>query len=166
LDLAQKDRGRAEGRFLHRVAATSGTVPGEEVVRMDLDATRSVSDVMSVQPVFVEPETTLRRITEVLTDEAVGAVVVLGASGLVGLVSERDVVRAIANGADPDIMWAADVMAQDLVSTTSDEPLFKVMLVMAEHSVRHVPVVDEGELVGMVSARDVIRGLTDTEPAP
>jgi CBS domain-containing protein len=166
LDLAPEHGGRAEGRFLRRVAATSGTVPGEEVVRMDLDATRSVSDVMSVQPVFVEPETPLRRITEVLTDEAVGAVVVLGASGLVGLVSERDVVRAIANGADPDIMWAADVMAQDLVSTTSDEPLFSVMLAMAEHSVRHVPVVDEGELVGMVSARDVIRGLTDTEPAP
>lgn len=121
-----------------------------------LATTAPVSTVMHRSTVSVRPEMTLREVSETLAREEIGAVVVKGAEGPAGIASERDVVRALADGADPDVERAADVMTYEVVSVASVESIDRVARVMLEGGIRHLPVVDAGGPVGFVSIRDLL----------
>jgi CBS domain-containing protein len=119
-------------------------------------------------PVEAPVELSLRELVELLSAEAIGAVLVRGADGLVGIVSERDVLRAIADGADLDIATLADVMAEWVATVDAGDTIESAAITMASRDVRHVPVVSGGRVVGMMSARDVLDviagALADGEP--
>lgn len=120
-----------------------------------------VRDVMSSPPVDVVPETSLRDVAALLDEHEIGVVVVLGADGLEGVVSERDVVRALGQGADMDATCAADVMATEPVWVTEDDTVDDAAASMADEAVRHLPVLDEdGQVCGILSSRDVLRVLS------
>jgi CBS domain-containing protein len=91
-----------------------------------------------------------------LRDEDIGAVAVLGRDGLDGVLSERDIVRALAAGADPDETSVASAMVDDPVSVGVETPIGDVADVMLDTGIRHVPVVVGHDVVGMVSIRDVL----------
>ena len=111
---------------------------------------------MAVPVVSINPATTLRRAARKLDHEDIGAVVVLGRHGLAGLLSERDIVRALARGADPDGISVESVMAEGPVSVDADTPIEEVADLMRDTGVRHLPVVAGHDVVGMVSMRDVL----------
>jgi len=113
-----------------------------------------VSRVMRRSTVHVRPASTLREIAETLVREEVGAAVVKGAE-MVGIVSERDLVRALADGVDPDGDRAEDVMTFDVVSVRSDASIADVAHTMLDGGIRHLPVIDEAGPVGIVSIRDL-----------
>ena len=73
-----------------------------------------------------------------------------------GVVSERDVVRAVAEGRDPATVPAEDMASTELVWAAADAPLAEVALEMSERWVRHVLIEERGALVGIVSARDLL----------
>jgi CBS domain-containing protein len=106
--------------------------------------------------VFVHQSDTLRAIADTLASELIGAVLVRGPSGLVGIVSERDVVQALADGADPDVERALDVMTADMVTARAETPVGEVLDAMLASEIRHVPVLGEPERVHMASARDIL----------
>ncbi|MGZ4676615.1 MAG: CBS domain-containing protein [Acidimicrobiia bacterium] len=108
---------------------------------------------------------TLRSLAAVLAELDIGVAVVADPDGSVSVVSERDLVRALADGADPDEVWAADVVSGSLVSAEPDEAIIDVADRMIAESVRHVAVVDGGEVCGVVSARDVLPFLTSVARA-
>jgi CBS domain-containing protein len=111
-------------------------------------------------PVIVAATETLRGAVHVLWAESVGAVVVGDAQHPMGMLSERDVVAALAQGVDPDVSTAAEAMTRYLVSARPEDPLFDVAGQMLDDGIRHLPIVDEhGEVVGMVSVRDLLRPL-------
>lgn len=118
-------------------------------------------DVMSRGTVAVDEKLTLRSLAAVLAANDVGTALVALPDGSVGVASERDVVRALADGADPDEVWAADVMTSDLVIAEPDEDVVDVATRMTNEGVRHVAVVERGTILGVVSARDVIPVLVD-----
>jgi CBS domain-containing protein len=91
--------------------------------------------------------------------EHVGALVVSSdGRRLDGIIDERDIVRAYVRfGAELAGKTVADLMRQEVVSCTSDEPVRQVMAKMTRHRVRHVPVVDGGILAGIVSIGDVVK---------
>lgn len=126
-----------------------------------LATTAPVATVMHRSTVSVRPDTTLRLVAETLAREEVGAVVVRGADGLVGIVSERDLVRALADGVDPDVERAADVMTYDLLSVESVAAIDDVARTMLDGRIRHLPVVDAGGPVGIVSIRDLLGAFVD-----
>ena len=71
-----------------------------------------------------------------------------------GVISERDIVAALAPGADPDTVTAAEVMTTYLISARAEDPMFDVALQMIDDEIRHLPILDEnGAVVGMVSVR-------------
>jgi CBS domain-containing protein len=110
-----------------------------------------------VRPVVeVGGHNTLRQVTEQMSGAGVGAVLVVRAGTAAGILSERDVVRALAEGADPDEVWAADVMTEPVMWVTPDDAISSVAELMELGGVRHVPVREGGRAVGMVSVRDVL----------
>jgi len=116
---------------------------------------------MSRGAISVDEKLTLRSLAVVLAELDIGVALIARPDGSAGIVSERDVIRALADGADPDEVWAADVMIDDLVLTEPEESILDVAERMSAEAVRHVSVVDRGTVVGVVSARDVLPVLTD-----
>lgn len=124
------------------------------------DPRNTVRDVMSRGAFSVDEKLTLRSLAAVLGQLDIGVALVASAEGSVSVVSERDLVRALADGADPEEVWAADVSSGSIVITDPAEPVLEVAERMVAESVRHVAVVEQGRIVGVVSARDVLPVLT------
>ena len=98
-----------------------------------------------------------------LRERGIGALIVTGTSGpLVGIFSERDVVRAIAmNGPDALAMAVADFMSTTVTTCREATTIDSLMALMTEKRIRHVPVVEDGVLSGMVSIGDVVKWRVD-----
>ena len=117
------------------------------------DPGSQVREVMSRGAISVDEKLTLRSLAAVLGELDIGATLVRIPDGSVGVVSERDVVRALGQGAELDDVWAADVMVDRLVLAEPEETVLTVAERMAAEGVRHVAVADRGTIVGVVSAR-------------
>ncbi|MEV5319604.1 CBS domain-containing protein [Streptomyces sp. NPDC052687] len=118
--------------------------------------TQHVRDIMTADPVTVEPVTSVAQVARIMRDEDIGAVLVTEDDSLRGLVTDRDlVVRALCEGGDPEQTSVASVCSEDLFTLTPDEDLDHAVQLMREHAVRRVPVVDHGHPVGIVSLGDL-----------
>jgi CBS domain-containing protein len=117
----------------------------------------NVRDVMTARPHCAAPDTPLSQVAELMEAEDVGAIPILDGEKLAGMITDRDiVVRAIARGKDPRGMPAREVWSRELVTVGPDHDLSDALQLMAQHQIRRLPVVDDGnQLVGMVSQADV-----------
>ena len=97
----------------------------------------------------------LRQIAEALTVDELGALAVLENDTLVGVVSERDVVRHVAAGSDLDHTRARDVMSTDPVTVQTDDSLGHAAQLMRDAAVRHLPVLEDDLIAGFLSIRDL-----------
>lgn len=111
---------------------------------------------MTDEPVILSASATLREVASALTDTGTGLVVVGSTTAVEGVVSERDIVRAVADGVDLDATTAADVETKDLYWATEDSTVGAVVEEMMEDYVRHILIGDGTGLVGIVSMRDVL----------
>lgn len=96
---------------------------------------------------------------ELLQQRRIGALVVTGEGGaLVGIISERDVVRALATrGAGVLDESVAELMSDDVTTCTPDTAINELMQTMTNHRIRHVPVLEDGRLSGIISIGDVVK---------
>ena len=122
----------------------------------------SISSILNGKPagVFsVLPTDTIATVAAMLAEKRVGALLVLDrAQQLLGIISERDLVRALAtDGARTLDMTAAQLMTSVLFTIAPDSEVQAAMEMMTSNRVRHLPVVDGGTLVGMVSIGDVVK---------
>ncbi|OMI91162.1 oxidoreductase [Streptomyces sp. M1013] len=118
--------------------------------------TQYVRDVMTGDPVTVEPLTSVTAVARLMRDRDLGAVLVTEGDRLRGLVTDRDlVVRSVAEGGDPEQTTVAGACSDDMVTVRSDEELDHAVRLMREHAVRRLPVVDDGRPVGIVSLGDL-----------
>jgi CBS domain-containing protein len=129
------------------------------------DAMR-VSDVLKVKGSAVktiEPNATLKVFAQGLNAERVGAMVVRDAAGaLKGIISERDLVRGFAEyGAELQGMKVADLMTRQVVTCSPDDGVAAVANVMTQRRIRHLPVVVNGEIAGLISIGDVLKHRLD-----
>ncbi len=101
---------------------------------------------------------TIREASRYMTEKRVGAVAVLEGTRLAGILSERDVMsRVVAKGLDPDTLEVGAVMTKELVVAEGGESHDDGLRKMKQAGCRHLPVVVAGELVGMVSQRDLLQ---------
>ena len=107
-------------------------------------------------PVTVAPTVTLRELSEVLVREEVGVALVMRDAIAVGLVSERDVVRAVADGHDIDDDRVEDVMTFEVVAIDSRETITAAAEQMLDGEIRHLLVSDGEQSLGVISIRDVL----------
>ncbi|HUW02242.1 MAG TPA: CBS domain-containing protein [Acidimicrobiales bacterium] len=106
--------------------------------------------------ITVEAGASLAEVAKVLTDAGVGAAVVGTADQALSIVSERDIVRCVAEGTDLDSTTAEMVSSRTLVWADISAPVFEVAEQMMQEWVRHVLVEEGGRLVGVVSSRDLL----------
>lgn len=125
-----------------------------------------IRDVLAVKGSTVATIAPDRPVTELLAEMSahnVGAMVVLGPDGeIAGIVSERDVVRRLhERGSELLRVPIAEIMTSDVVTCGPEDSVEGLTVLMTEHRIRHIPVVTEGELVGIVSIGDVVKSRID-----
>jgi CBS domain-containing protein len=104
-------------------------------------------------------ETVLEAIGQ-LADKGIGALVVLKDGKPVGLFSERDYTcKVILTGKRSESTPVGDIMSRELVAVGPDTPVDECMALMTERRIRHLPVLDHGELVGLVSIGDIVKDI-------
>jgi CBS domain-containing protein len=98
-----------------------------------------------------------------LKERGIGALVVTGKKApLVGIFSERDVVRALAASGEKALkLKVSELMSHDVVTCSESTELNELMTTMTERRIRHVPVVDDGQLTGLISIGDVVKARLD-----
>ncbi len=111
----------------------------------------------------VTPETTVRAAATALADANVGALIVSpDGSALVGIVSERDIVRRLAvDGPELLDQPVSALMQSEVHTCTGAANVDQLMHLMSEHRIRHLPVVEDGALVGIISIGDVVKTRVD-----
>lgn len=117
-----------------------------------------VRDAMSSVVLTIGPTHTLRQAAKAMAERKVGAAVVLDpdADGP-GILTERDLLEAIAQGQDPDVEISADHLTPDAVSATPDWDLDRASEVMMHGGFRHLVVCEGSDVVGVLSVRDIVR---------
>lgn len=117
-----------------------------------------VREGMSEVVLTIGPQHTLRQAAEAMYRRNVGAAVVIDPEEPgPGVITERDVLRAIGRGKDPDQERVCDHLTSDLKFAQPNWSLEEAAAVMIRNGFRHLAVVDGGELVGVLSMRDIVR---------
>lgn len=116
-----------------------------------------IGDLAATDIVSVAPADSLRAAAKAMVHAGVGSAIVLADGGLAGIVTERDVLRAVAQDSDPDRTPTGAVMTRDVVTVERDWEVYEAAAEMAARRIRHLVVVTAtGRVVGVVSVRDVL----------
>ncbi len=108
--------------------------------------------------VTIKPDATVAELVAGLADHNIGAMVVAGSDGVKGIVSERDVVRQLNTHGASVLSRSVEKIMTSVVSTcTKEDTVDSLTLLMTENRVRHVPVLEDGKLIGIVSIGDVVK---------
>lgn len=122
-----------------------------------------VSEVMTRTNLSEAPATTLRDAADRMWKQQTGSLLVIDGTELLGIVTERDVMKSVARGDDLDATPISAVMTRSLVTVTPETSVQDAARHMSSRWIRHLPVLDGDQLVGMVSQRDLCGLLADRE---
>lgn len=119
---------------------------------------KQIGELIEGQTLFViEPDINVRSAAQTMSDRNIGAVAVVESGRLAGVFSERDIMsRVVAKGLDPDATKVGVVMSKELVVAEARENVDSALRKMHSIRARHLPVVEDGKLVGMLSLRDLL----------
>jgi CBS domain-containing protein len=124
-----------------------------------------IGTMVSTPVATVRPTATLREAARLLAADRVGLLVVIDHHGVRGVLSERDLVTAIADGEDVEVERVADYLVDDLVTVDEKVSVEEAARTMSEAELRHLTVAREGEVIGVVSIRDVVAALLEESAA-
>jgi signal-transduction protein with cAMP-binding, CBS, and nucleotidyltransferase domain len=125
-----------------------------------------IGEIISHSVLTVGPITTLRDAARAMVERRVGSVVIVTDDGKPAIMTERDLMRAIAAGADPDEACVEDHMTPDAISASPSWDILEASKQMREGGFRHLLVMDEnGTIAGVLSMRDVLWALLDQSSA-
>jgi CBS domain-containing protein len=106
----------------------------------------------------VSPDQTVKQALVLMAEKNIGAVLVLSQGALVGIFSERDYARKVALfGKSSDTTRVRDVMTADVITIDASQKIDKCMQIMTDRHIRHLPVLKDGQLSGVISIGDVVR---------
>jgi CBS domain-containing protein len=132
-----------------------------------------VQDVMTSEPICLDMSATVSEAAQRMRDNNIGDVLVTDQGRLRGVVTDRDVViRAIANGMQPDLTSLGHILTAEPICANPNDPVSKAVTLMREHALRRLPVCDGDRIVGIVSLGDLARdrdpdsALADISAAP
>ena len=115
-------------------------------------------DAMTEKPIVLSPLDTIKECAEEMEKHHVGTIIVKESDKAIGIISEQDVVRKIiAKGLDPYKMRLKDIMEKNLVTIKPDTDIFEALIKMRDLNIRHLPVVDGDNLLGLLTLKDILK---------
>lgn len=112
----------------------------------------------------VAPEVTVYEAIQIMADRNIGALLVMQSDELLGIVSERDYTRKIAlKGKQSKQTPVSEIMFTPVISATEESSVEECMRLMTEHRMRHLPILEMGRVVGVVSIGDLINWIIQTQ---
>jgi CBS domain-containing protein len=123
----------------------------------------TVGDLMTSDVLTVAPEDTIGETAEKMVDLGVSSAVVSDYGRLIGIVTERDLTRAVAGRIHTSEARVREWMTPDPVTLTRDAPAEEAARIMLEQRFRHIPIVEDEHTIGIISIRDVARWSTEEE---
>ena len=120
-----------------------------------------IADVMSTRVVSVGPDETVQLAIARMLEEGIGSVAVCEEDRLVGIFTERDVLRLAGEGSQFAGLKVRDVMSRDLVTVAPDVGVLDAARLMGEKKIRHLPVLEGENLLGVVGIRELMRSLVE-----
>jgi CBS domain-containing protein len=121
----------------------------------------AIADVMSLRVVKVSPDEPVRLAIARMLEENVGSVAVCEGQRLVGIFTERDVLRLAGEGPEFADVNVGDVMTRNPVTISPDDQILAAAQLMSERRIRHLPIVQGDNLLGIVGIREVMRTLVE-----
>ncbi len=113
---------------------------------------------------LVSPDASVFEALEIMADKGVGALVVADGAELCGIISERDYARKVAlAGRRSHDATVADIMTAEVITCTPQTPVEECMEVMYDRKIRHLPVLEDGRLAGVVSIGDIVGAVIDKQ---
>jgi len=126
------------------------------IMKPELDY--KVAEFMNRDLVQVRPDTSVKRCAEVMAAERVSSALVTEKKKVLGIVTEKDLARKIvAKGLDADKIMAKDIMTTDVVTVSSNTSLYDAMVLINKRKIKHLPVVDNNAVVGIITAMEILR---------
>ena len=110
--------------------------------------------------ISVKPDDSVLQAIRVMAEKNIGAVVVMQDDALIGIMSERDYARkVIVKGRASDATPVSDIMSSEVFTATGGETVNNCMATMTEKKIRHLPIVEDGTVVGMISIGDLVEAI-------
>lgn len=117
-----------------------------------------VYDCMTTKPISVSPDASLQQCSKVMAKNHVGALVIKDDHQSKGLITEQDIVRkVIAKGINPLTKRVRDFMEIKLLTVSPNDDIYEALIKMRDHNIRHLPVVDNGKMVGLLTLKDILK---------
>ena len=117
--------------------------------------TESIGKFMKKRVVKVRPDDILRRAAELMVELNIGSVVVVENDRPIGIITERDCVRLISAGRQSETR-VEEVMTRPVITCESGKKVVEAFVIMAENRIDHLPITENGKLVGIVASRDML----------
>jgi CBS domain-containing protein len=123
-----------------------------------------VRNLVTRPPVLVHLDDSLRRVAQLFVEESFGAAVVRGTDPP-AIISERDLVRAVSEGLNLDRTRVEEVMTEDVAVAGPNDSIAQVARMMIDNEIRHVPIIEDEVIVGLISGRDALTSFADAAGA-
>ena len=115
-------------------------------------------DAMTTKPISINHDTTLLDCAREMDENHVGAVVVKENENSIGIITEQDIVRkVVAKGINPLTEKVKDYMEKKLITISPDRDIYDALILMRDNNIRHLPVVDETKMVGLLTIKDILK---------
>jgi|SRR3989344_4045592 len=115
-----------------------------------------VMDAMSKNPVSVNPNDNVLESTKLMIEKHVGSLLVKEKEALLGILTERDLIRMISLGIDPKNTKVKQVMTTRIVTITPEKDIYDAIILMNKENLRRLPVVINGRVIGLITLRDIL----------
>lgn len=123
-----------------------------------MDTNFKVIDAMTKSPITISPDISVQECAELMKSKNVGSLLVMEDKNLVGIITEQDIVRkAVAPNKNLVETNAKNIMAVNISTIEPHVDLFEAISSMAQLDIRHLPVIDDGEFVGLLTAKDILK---------
>lgn len=119
---------------------------------------RTILATKGTNVVTIRPHQSLRQAARLLARHNIGALIVVNEPGqLMGIISERDIIRAVARLENALVQPVSEVMTKEVIIGLPNDDLMAVAHAMTEKRFRHLPIVEQGEIVGIISMKDIVK---------